>query len=231
MMAAAEESKLAPPAQDKDVELGRLPSSASCLSLSGSVTGKQSAGGPLAGGEGAALRWNIERLAVPVRKRKPGAAHLGGLAGGGFDAHTMLGDGSANGVEGGGSGGGAKPGERNILYKVVGQAEKGQMLALMGASGAGKSSLLDCISLRNHRFEGSVYLGKKPVDHRFFSSTAYVHQVRTMDGPVLGVGDWGWGMYGLCAQVSRIASTICWLDWSPQIHSPFSSSLSHPTND
>jgi hypothetical protein len=44
-------------------------------------------------------------------------------------------------------------------------------------TGAGKSSLLDCISLRNHRFEGQVYLGKKPVDQHFFSSTAYVHQV------------------------------------------------------
>ncbi len=43
--------------------------------------------------------------------------------------------------------------------------------------GAGKSSLLDCISLRNHRFEGHVYLGKKPVDQHFFSTTAYVHQV------------------------------------------------------
>ena len=39
MAVLGEESKLAPPAQDKDVELGPLPSNASGLSLSGSTTG------------------------------------------------------------------------------------------------------------------------------------------------------------------------------------------------
>lgn len=121
------ESKMAPPA---DVELGPLPSSASGLSLSGSTTATAGMGAHKAG-EGPALRWNIERLAVPVRKRKVargGAQHLAGLAGGGFDAHAML--------DGEDSGSGSKIGERNILQKVVGQAERGQMLALMGASGA-----------------------------------------------------------------------------------------------
>lgn len=122
------ESKMAPPA---DVELGPLPSSASGLSLSGSTANINTSAGAHKGGEGPALRWNIERLAVPVRKRKVargGAQHLAGLAGGGFDAHAML--------DGEDSGSGSKIGERNILQKVVGQAERGQMLALMGASGA-----------------------------------------------------------------------------------------------
>jgi hypothetical protein len=131
--AALEESKLALAPQEKDVELGGLPSSASGLSLSGSTAAKQPVQPPQGGGGEVALRWNIERMAVPVRKRMTGAAHLGGLAGGGFDAHAMLGEGGGGGSAGGGMGGGKA--ERNILYQVVGQAEKGQMLALMGASG------------------------------------------------------------------------------------------------
>lgn len=132
MAAAADEAK-----QVMDVELGHLPSSPSGLSLSGSVTAKQQKKQQqqLENGDGLALRWNIERLAVPVRKRRGGTAHLGGLAGGGFDAHAMLGDG-AGPTSGGGSSGKGKAGQRNILYNVVGHAEMGQMLALMGASGA-----------------------------------------------------------------------------------------------
>jgi len=42
------------------------------------------------------------------------------------------------------------------------------MVALMGASGAGKSSLLDCISLRNQSFKGTVMINNAPVTENFF---------------------------------------------------------------
>jgi ABC-type cobalamin/Fe3+-siderophores transport system ATPase subunit len=45
------------------------------------------------------------------------------------------------------------------------------MMALMGASGAGKSSLLDCISLRNQKFQGHVLLDGTPVNETFFGMT------------------------------------------------------------
>ena len=179
----AEESKTAPPAMD--MELGKLPSSASALSLSGSTSGvagkRFQAQGPTC------LRWNIERLAVPVKKTAA-ALNNGNLAqlnaqaaaGGGASGPSSPGEAAAPASSSSPSSswspvaslmGSRGRAERNLLYKVVGQAEKGQMLALMGASGAGKSSLLDCISLRNHRFEGSVYLDDKPVDQHYFSST------------------------------------------------------------
>jgi len=144
------------------------------------------------------LRWEIRKLSVPIKKKHmaslQGTFELLGQPGGPLpDTGGPFGsnDGSVRlataGVGGRGSqpsfaalgngGGNGKKAERHILYNVVGHAEKGQMLALMGASGAGKSSLLDCISLRNHRFEGCVYLDRKPVDTHFLSTTAYVHQV------------------------------------------------------
>jgi ATP-binding cassette, subfamily G (WHITE), eye pigment precursor transporter len=43
-------------------------------------------------------------------------------------------------------------------------------------SGAGKSSLLDCISLRNQKFEGNVFVDGKAADNSFFGLTAYVYQ-------------------------------------------------------
>jgi ABC-type multidrug transport system ATPase subunit len=58
-----------------------------------------------------------------------------------------------------------------ILNGVAGEARGGQMLALMGASGAGKTSLLDCISLRNRAFTGNVYLNGAPVSETFYSTT------------------------------------------------------------
>jgi ABC-type multidrug transport system ATPase subunit len=47
---------------------------------------------------------------------------------------------------------------------------------LPSLSGAGKSSLLDCISLRNQKFEGNVFVDGKPADNAFFGLTAYVYQ-------------------------------------------------------
>lgn len=166
--ASGEETKVAAPLED--IELGKLPTSSSSLSLSGSVSGAQAqAGGANINGNGGkylgsgprSLRWDIKKLSVPVKKKAMTSLK------GNFE---LLGPVQQQQQDSEGKGGKARI-ERNILYNVVGHAEKGQMLALMGASGAGKSSLLDCISLRNHRFEGHVYLDTKPVDQHFFSTT------------------------------------------------------------
>ncbi len=175
----AEESKSVPPLED--IELGKLPvAGGNAIRLSGSKTNLSTtittSGGPLVAPTAStgptSLRWNIRKLSVPIKKK-----HMSSLQGnfellGQPGGHEQDGVGSSNT-----NSSSSKRVERNLLYNVVGHAEKGQMLALMGASGAGKTSLLDCISLRNHRFEGNVYLDKQPVDQHFFSTTAYVHQV------------------------------------------------------
>lgn len=191
----------------EDIELGKLPVATSTpIKLSGSSLSlhpqhqKNNGEGPTSAATKAStatsLRWDIRKLSVPIKKKHmaslQGNFELLGQPGGPLpDTGGPFGsnDGSVRlataGVGGRGSqpsfsalnAGNGKKAERHILYNVVGHAEKGQMLALMGASGAGKSSLLDCISLRNHRFEGCVYLDRKPVDTHFFSTTAYVHQV------------------------------------------------------
>ena len=61
--------------------------------------------------------------------------------------------------------------KKTILEGVTGSVKSGNMVALMGASGAGKSSLLDCISLRNQKFEGNVWVDGKPADDSFFGMT------------------------------------------------------------
>lgn len=66
--------------------------------------------------------------------------------------------------------------KQTILEGVTGSVRSGNMMALMGASGAGKSSLLDCISLRNQKFDGHVFVDGKPADNTFFGLTAYVYQ-------------------------------------------------------
>lgn len=191
----------------RDVELGKLPvASSTPIKLSGSSPSlhlqnqKNGGGGPTSAATktstATSLRWNIRKLSVPIKKkhiaRLQGNFELLGQPGGNMsdtggpfgsnDGSVRLATARASGRGSQSSfaalnGGNGMKAERNILYNVVGHAEKGQMLALMGASGAGKSSLLDCISLRNHRFEGCVYLDRNPVDTHFFSSTAYVHQV------------------------------------------------------
>lgn len=47
---------------------------------------------------------------------------------------------------------------KTILDGIVGHAEKGQLMAVMGSSGCGKSSFLDCLSMRNQSFAGNIFV-------------------------------------------------------------------------
>jgi ABC-type multidrug transport system ATPase subunit len=58
-----------------------------------------------------------------------------------------------------------------ILTDVVGCVKSGQMMAVMGSSGAGKSSFLDCVSLRNQNFDGHVFVNRKPADESYYFMT------------------------------------------------------------
>lgn len=48
--------------------------------------------------------------------------------------------------------------KKTILDGIVGHAEKGQLVAVMGSSGCGKTSFLDCISMRNQSFVGNIFV-------------------------------------------------------------------------
>lgn len=58
-----------------------------------------------------------------------------------------------------------------LLQGVMGSACRGDMIMVMGSSGAGKSCLLDCLSLRTPGFKGGVYMDGRPVDEKYYSST------------------------------------------------------------
>jgi len=48
--------------------------------------------------------------------------------------------------------------KKRILDGIMGHAEKGQLVAVMGSSGCGKTSFLDCISMRNQSFRGNIFV-------------------------------------------------------------------------
>lgn len=61
-----------------------------------------------------------------------------------------------------------KPTPATVSYGLcecaVGEAVARNLVAVMGASGCGKTTFLSCLALRNQSFEGNVYLNRKPVD-------------------------------------------------------------------
>ncbi|CAM9798121.1 unnamed protein product [Pylaiella littoralis] len=64
-----------------------------------------------------------------------------------------------------------------ILDDACGTVAPGQMLAIMGPSGAGKTSLLNCLSLRNKAYRGTVlHNGKAPDMDTVGITTAFVQQ-------------------------------------------------------
>lgn len=48
--------------------------------------------------------------------------------------------------------------KKTILDGLMGHAEKGQLVAVMGSSGCGKTSFLDCLSMRNQSFSGNIFV-------------------------------------------------------------------------
>lgn len=70
---------------------------------------------------------------------------------------------------------------KTILRDITGWASSGQMVAVMGSSGAGKSSFLDCVSMRNQDFKGKVFVNAKPVDESYFVMTGELRVVPGVD--------------------------------------------------
>ena len=72
---------------------------------------------------------------------------------------------------------------KQILSDVQGQAKPGQIMAIMGASGAGKTTFLDILARKNKRgtVNGDFYVnGEKVTDNDFRSVVGFVDQEDTM---------------------------------------------------
>ncbi|KAI9706648.1 MAG: hypothetical protein M1836_003657 [Candelina mexicana] len=72
---------------------------------------------------------------------------------------------------------------KGILSGIQGIARPGQLMAIMGASGAGKTTFLDILARKNKRgvVEGKFYVnGEKVVDHEYRSVVGFVDQEDTM---------------------------------------------------
>lgn len=68
--------------------------------------------------------------------------------------------------------------EKQLLRDVSGYVKPGQLVALMGASGAGKTTLMDALSQRKDsgRLEGSIMVNGKPQGITFQRDTGYCEQ-------------------------------------------------------
>lgn len=72
---------------------------------------------------------------------------------------------------------------KQILRGIQGIAQPGQLMAIMGASGAGKTTFLDILARKNKRgvVEGNFYVnGEKVVDNEYRSVIGFVDQDDTM---------------------------------------------------
>jgi ABC-type multidrug transport system ATPase subunit len=69
-------------------------------------------------------------------------------------------------------------GEKQLLRKISGYVKPGHLLALMGTSGAGKTTLMDVLAQRKDagRIEGSIHVDGLPQDVSFQRSTGYCEQ-------------------------------------------------------
>merc|ERR1712159_75153 len=68
------------------------------------------------------------------------------------------------------------PKTKEILKNLSGRVEPGQLLALMGPSGAGKTSLLNCLNGGNGKYTGEITLNGRPWSVSQKRCTAYVQQ-------------------------------------------------------
>lgn len=74
-------------------------------------------------------------------------------------------------------------GDKVLLDKIHGGVKPGQVMAIMGASGAGKTSLLDILARKNKKgiVEGDFFLnGKKTSDSHFKRVVGFVDQEDTL---------------------------------------------------
>ncbi|KAM5536016.1 hypothetical protein V8D89_010274 [Ganoderma adspersum] len=75
-------------------------------------------------------------------------------------------------------------GTRRLLHDVFGYVKPGTMTALMGASGAGKTTCLDVLAQRKNIgvVNGTLLLDGKPLDLDFARNTAYAEQMDVHEG-------------------------------------------------
>lgn len=78
----------------------------------------------------------------------------------------------------------SKAGHVQILKGITGSVSSGELMAIMGPSGAGKTSLLDVLAYRvknkgpKGNLSGAVTINSHPLDHQIFSSLcSYVPQI------------------------------------------------------
>ncbi|RDW56738.1 ABC multidrug transporter [Coleophoma cylindrospora] len=74
--------------------------------------------------------------------------------------------------------------EKQLLQKISGFVKPGQLVALMGSSGAGKTTLMDVLAQRKDegRIEGSILVNGKPQSISFQRTTGYCEQNDVHEG-------------------------------------------------
>lgn len=97
-----------------------------------------------------------------------------------------------------------------FVSTTVGGTETGELTAIMGPSGAGKTTFIESISLRNRQWEGGLQFDDKAISGNYYTSSGNYRACNVVVVLVVGFS-WQWAKTqdGFCCHPHRRLFPLC----------------------